>query len=722
MSLTLTLYARILRKRWLHCVVLSVINGVVLTLLVLALCKSYPTLQGNTDASLGRLSRLVVRQGESQLRREFSASEATTLTAALRQQGKRAWGSVIAAIRCQQPDEEQAQTWWTEFVQGEQLAAGTLIVYGGPGDASQTRCGGVPVQIERRKGRYEGPDAWRKVSAVMSIEDLPRVKPDVKAMWDKQVPLLSIYCRDCDAQLVQSALGGNYHAESVLSAAVRGGQFTQYLWTVVSGLLAILFLTTNLGILIFLGQVGTSAERSLRIATSLGGSPALQWGFSVFGASALVGLTVVTYCVCLWCKQGPGTGLLSMFGALVDFAPSMSTSFGAVCILSSIYMLILAVQKGGSGWRIANRAMAFEIAETRQVLSLGVCGGLFVFVTLATTLSVQAMSEEAGSDAKAKAPLRVVEFHMTADSGTMAAYWLGQRAAAGRGVVSIIPGSDRSKSETVASLNGRMQQLGATEVSKEAFQFLKIGKLEGLFPEVLQNNDGVVLTRAAADTLLSAGTRIGEWIRYRNRRYQVAGIVDGFGLGPAGNTPQLILPFGATYERSYMLLTQERKSLRSWQDECESFGVSPVQLTSLQTLTESVRKPFFLVFAVGVVSLVLTLGCLFAVWFAIATEFMTRRRKEIAIRMCLGAGRWDLIRLFAEKFGAVILTSTIAGFLFVSFGTALTGDWWSRPQMITAFALTAVVYWTAIAFAVLPPLVRGARRHGWYSEIQQGES
>jgi ABC-type antimicrobial peptide transport system permease subunit len=107
----------------------------------------------------------------------------------------------------------------------------------------------------------------------------------------------------------------------------------------------------------------------------------------------------------------------------------------------------------------------------------------------------------------------------------------------------------------------------------------------------------------------------------------------------------------------------------------------------------------------------LALGLSLVGVYGVAAQFVAQRRRELAIRLCLGAGIGEIVRLVLRE-GAG--TALVGGAMGIGAALALSGLMRSvvfeiRPNDPLTYAVCALVLLAAVLVAALLPARRAAR-------------
>jgi predicted permease len=167
--------------------------------------------------------------------------------------------------------------------------------------------------------------------------------------------------------------------------------------------------------------------------------------------------------------------------------------------------------------------------------------------------------------------------------------------------------------------------------------------------------------------------------------------------------------------RAFQPQLREATSPHDWRaNDLEQYLAEPITLisgaTGLSNLRDRYSRPLYVL--LGIVALVLTIACANMANLLLAQS--VARRRELAVRLSLGAGRWTLIRQLLVESIMLSAIGSLAGLMIARFGSsAIVGLLSTRTSIVDvdlrmdwrvfAFA-SAVGIITGLLFGVAPAL------------------
>jgi putative ABC transport system permease protein len=231
--------------------------------------------------------------------------------------------------------------------------------------------------------------------------------------------------------------------------------------------------------------------------------------------------------------------------------------------------------------------------------------------------------------------------------------------------------------------------------------------------------DGVALvTQTFAQRLMTGENPIGRHLRIDGRRYEVVGITGDFRVfGPAKPIePQFFLagvrtPASFLVFRTSVPLQSLAEPLRQAFRALDK-GFVEVELISYRDAFYEIviPDPLFATYLLGAFSL---LGLLLAMTgvYSVLSYLVNRRRREIGIRMAIGASTSAISRMVAAQTMSPVITGIVAGVLgslaLTRFLEATLFQVSPRDPVTIAFAVLAVVL--VVPLAIWLPMRRATR-------------
>ena len=217
-----------------------------------------------------------------------------------------------------------------------------------------------------------------------------------------------------------------------------------------------------------------------------------------------------------------------------------------------------------------------------------------------------------------------------------------------------------------------------------------------------------IINQEAAD-LYFGGKPIGAaLIDDRGYRTAIVGVVNSAGLGDfqRGVQPTLYLPMSQDALRMTMIVPARDATapalagLRRWIESVPGHGDAPIVVKTLEThLRQTSLAPLHI--GAAILSASAGLGFLLCVLglFGALSNAARQRRRELAVRVALGAPRWRLISQVLGQGGRLALAGALAG----TFGSFLLSHW--MTGIVAGSAPPALWVWltapTALAIAVV---------------------
>lgn len=302
----------------------------------------------------------------------------------------------------------------------------------------------------------------------------------------------------------------------------------------------------------------------------------------------------------------------------------------------------------------------------------------------------------------------------------------GVQAAAAAGELPGIPSDSRTEFKITEGRAATQAKIIADSrfVSNGYFATMKIPMLQGQSCRPSANYFGaVVVNRSFANAYLNASPAIGHHLELVSSQFlpgpvEIRGIAgdareQGLNREPG---PTVYWCVSAPDPTPYFLVRAQgdpvairatlRRAIHRLEPARSVYGVSPLNAHLSDTFAESrLRTSLLTLFALAAISLVCvglygTLSC-----------FVTVRRREVALRLALGALRAQVATQFLFKGIAVAMTGCLAGlFLAACLARGLSGMLYGvSPLDVETFSLVALLILGVAALASLIPAIRASQ-------------
>jgi putative ABC transport system permease protein len=290
----------------------------------------------------------------------------------------------------------------------------------------------------------------------------------------------------------------------------------------------------------------------------------------------------------------------------------------------------------------------------------------------------------------------------------------------GVGAVELLPVTRARRSGSVVAVKGRTAESIETEprvISAGYFETMHIGVVLGRpfnRSDVSGSTQVAIVSEGLARRLWSGSNPIGHHIRYeKEEQREVVGVVRDVRSYAVDTTPgpEIYIPYSQTWLIPQQLVVRTdgnptpliaalRRQIRIVDARASAEDVRPLT----EHVASSIAQPRFQAWLLGILggcgSVLTILGIAGVVAYAVS-----RRRREIGIRIALGASRLDVIRtVVAPSLSAVALG------LSIGLGVALALGRFARAFLfeiephdpVTLSAVVAILGGTALASAWLP--------------------
>ena len=218
---------------------------------------------------------------------------------------------------------------------------------------------------------------------------------------------------------------------------------------------------------------------------------------------------------------------------------------------------------------------------------------------------------------------------------------------------------------------------------------------------------------AIVNEKLSERCPVGSRFKMNGRFVEVIGVARNakyFTIGEAAR-PFFYLPFSQNYA-SRMVLHVESADAHAVVDEIRAIDpaqpVSEVRAASdylTQGATFQARVALHAIAAVGSCGLLLALAGLYGV----VSRSVVARRREIGIRMALGAKPSDVVLMILASAARLALIGTVAGAIAASESTRLLAGLLPGPQWSPRFVVASALVFACSLIAAFVPAMRAAR-------------